>query len=503
MNRLRQADILSDGLIPGVLGGLVGGLVFGAATIELGGLESIASLVRLESSVAGFVVHMVVAAVVGSGLGLIVWHQRPGICDTLFWGIVYGTFWWFLGPLTLRPAISDYGLAWNPEAAQTAFPALIGHVLYGASAGATIVLVRLKDPRLRSALHVSPGTLLRGGIAGLLAVWIIGSVMAAQGQLPAFTGGVGVDSRLSLWLVTLAIGLLAGVGFAIVYPDSRDGAGAAIVRGTVYGFLLWMAIPLTLLPVINGSGLPWALSAVREVFSGLPAYVLMGAALALFYHWLSASVRVLFSDLVMGGDQEGVGTQGIRAVTRGLLSGLIGGLIFTGVMTQLGAFSGVASLIGVSSPIAGFFVHMAIANIVGATYGLLFSRQSYDVGSALGWGASYGFIWWLIGTLTLSPILLGDTPQWSADFAAQGFPFLIGHLIYGSGLGITFYLLEARYKPWWVPRRQAEAELINRRREQVLTSAPALWTLVVVISLTLPVLLGSEGLTTDFPSSIY
>ena len=146
---------------------------------------------------------------------------------------------------------------------------------------------------------------------------------------------------------------------------------------------------------------------------------------------------------------------------------------------------------------------MAIANIVGATYGLLFSRQSYDVGSALGWGASYGFIWWLIGTLTLSPILLGDTPQWSADFAAQGFPFLIGHLIYGSGLGITFHLLEARYKPWWVPRRQAEADLINRRREAVLTSAPALWTLVVVISLTLPVLLGSEGLTSDFPSSIY
>ena len=53
-------------------------------------------------------------------------------------------------------------------------------------------------------------------------------------------------------------------------------------------------------------------------------------------------------------------------------------------------------------------------------------------------------------------------------------------------------LLESRYKPWWVPQRQVDAIRVERRKEQVLTSAPALWTLVVVISLTLPVLLGVD-----------
>jgi hypothetical protein len=38
--------------------------------------------------------------------------------------------------------------------------------------------------------------------------------------------------------------------------------------------------------------------------------------------------------------------------------------------------------------------------------------------SAVGWGVSYGFVWWLIGPLTLMPILLGTTPDWTAGATA-------------------------------------------------------------------------------------
>ena len=58
------------------------------------------------------------------------------------------------------------------------------------------------------------------------------------------------------------------------------------------------------------------------------------------------------------------------------------------------------------------------------------------------------------------------------------------------GLGLTFYLLEARDRPWWLSRSDSEAERIARQKEQILTSAPAIWVLVVMIALTLPVLLG-------------
>ena len=202
--------------------------------------------------------------------------------------------------------------------------------------------------------------------------------------------------------------------------------------------------------------------------------------------------RLFFEDIKVGGD-EAVGTQGIRATGRGMLSGLVGGLIFAGVMIQIGALTGVASLIGVTSPITGFFVHMIIAVVIGTSYGLLFRRQSYDIASALGWGASYGFIWWMLGPLSLFQALLGVTPLWTADVVSQTFPNLVGHLLYGAGLGISLHIMEARYRPWWVPRMEAESARVAPRREQVLTSAPALWTFIVVIALTLPVLLGTDA----------
>jgi hypothetical protein len=140
--------------------------------------------------------------------------------------------------------------------------------------------------------------------------------------------------------------------------------------------------------------------------------------------------------------------------------------------------------------LTGLIVHLVIASVIGMSYGLLFRFQSYEIGSALGWGVSYGFFWWILGALTLMPLLLGNGLQWTVAAAAAAFPSLVGHLVYGAGLGITFYLLEIRHIPWWVSRSTAEAERVEQRKEQILTSAPALWVLVVMIALTLPVLLG-------------
>jgi hypothetical protein len=86
-------------------------------------------------------------------------------------------------------------------------------------------------------------------------------------------------------------------------------------------------------------------------------------------------------------------------------------------------------------------------------------------------------------------VLLGGDPQWSADAAARAFPSLVGHLAYGMGLGVTFYLLEARYSPWWITRSEAEAERTRARRDQELTSAPALWAFAVFVALFVAILL--------------
>ena len=486
---MKWAGAVNTGGPAGVAGGLAGGLVCGAAMLDLGALPSVASIVRLDSEVVGFAVHMAIAAVVGGGLGVLVWHQRPSAGETVIWGLVYGTLWWFIGTLTLHPLFTGNPLAWDAVVVRGSFPALLGHILYGATSGLTIALIRSGGPRSWS---VSRSTLVRGAIAGLLAVGVVAAILAAQGQLHAFVAASPQETRLLHWLTALLIGAFAGMGFAALYAGSYHGAGVGLIRGGMFGFLCWVVVPLSLLPALDGSGLPWRADEVRSVFATLPGYILFGSATALFFQWLEV-VRGLFSDVLTAADSEGIGAEGLRALAVGVLAGLVGGMAYTGVMIQIGAFESVAGLARLDSAIAGFFVHLAVATVVGASYGLLFRRQSRDVGSALGWGASYGFMWWMIGSLTLSSVFLGVTPVWSAESAATAFPHLIGHLLYGATLGATFYWLETRHRPWWITRDQARATLLASRSEQLQTAAPALWALVAVIALTLPVLLGQAG----------
>ncbi|MGD8624879.1 MAG: hypothetical protein PVJ34_10100 [Anaerolineae bacterium] len=470
-------DLIRGGLIPGALAGLVGGLILGAT------MPTIASLVQAESALVGLVLHLVAAAIIGAGFGLLVWRQRFHAGEMLFWGLAYGTLWWFLGPLTLLPLLLGQGLAWDLASAQATFPSLLGHMLYGAGTGLAFSLIK-------RARRPAPGALLRGVLAGLLAAWFLGKMLAAQGQLLTLSAVMGAESMAFAWLAALLLGLLAGLAYAALYPRPFDSAGAGLTRGMVYGFFWWVAGGLSLLPLLSGAGLTWSLAAARQAFATLPGYLLFGAALALLYQWLDGLVRLLFSDTIGRDGAESIGTQGLRALGRGALAGLVGGLIFTLVMVQLGVLPAVASLIGATSSLTGLVVHLVISNLIGASYGLLFRHQSYDLPSALGWGVSYGFFWWILGFLTLMPILLGTTPRWTVEVAAGSFPSLVGHLAYGAGLALVYYRLEARYNPWWISHTQAEAEHVARRKEQVRTSAPALWVLVVVLALTVPVILG-------------
>ena len=376
---MRLPEPISAGLLPGAAGGAAGGLVFGAAMLDLGSLPSVASIVRVESEAAGFAVNMAIAATVGSGLGLLVWHQRPGLGETLLWGMAYGTLWWFIGTLTLHPLILGDGVRWDAESAQAGLPALLGHILFGATAGLTIVLARLGSVYRQQMARTSLWALVRGGLAGVLAVWMAGAVLAAQGQLHLFVAATPDDARALVWLMTVLVGLLAGIVFALLYPRPTESAGAGLIRGAMYGFLWWVVAPLSVLPALEGSELPWHLEEVREVFQTLPAYLLFGAAMSVFYQWLGVLARLLFSDVVAGADQEGIGTQGLLALARGLVAGFVGGLVFTGIMVKTGALGDVAGLAGMSSPVSGFVVHLVLANIVGASYGLLFRGQSYEL----------------------------------------------------------------------------------------------------------------------------
>jgi hypothetical protein len=108
-------------------------------------------------------------------------------------------------------------------------------------------------------------------------------------------------------------------------------------------------------------------------------------------------------------EPEGAGTRTLRSLGWGAVASLVGGVLFSLVMASTGALSRVAGIVGGTSPAVGFFVHLVISAPIGMSYGVLFQRESPNVGAGVVWGMLYGLVWWFLGPLTFLPILLGGS----------------------------------------------------------------------------------------------
>ena len=450
----------------GAPAGVVGGLAFGVAMAQLGVLPTVATLVGLGSSRAGFAVHLAISAVVGAGFGLMVRRQRCGPSEMMFLGTAYGALWWCIGPLTLQPLVLGQSPGWDVAAAQRAFPSLVGHLLFGVGTALVYVVLHGPGDPGRARNPASAGTLLRGLLAGAVAALALESVLG--GRAPAIAGGVAV-----------------GLAQAALSPRSDQGIGAALVRGQGYGFVAWVVGELTVLPLLADQGLRWSLLEARESFPGLPGWLLLGALAAVGRTLLDRLAPLLSSEHLRAYRGTTAGSGVLAAALRGAVAGLLGGAVISQLMLR-GAVPEVAErLTGSNGPLAGIAVNLGIGVAIGVSYGLLFRRLGQDVTCALGWGLSYGFLWWILGPLTLLPALLGGDPEWSATAAGGSLSALAGHLVYGGCLGVAFHLLEAPFGVPWLARTRAEALAALRRRQELLAATPALGALLLAMLLTL------------------
>jgi hypothetical protein len=450
----------------GAPAGVVGGLAFGVAMAQLGVLPTVATLVGLGSSRAGFAVHLAISAVVGAGFGLMVRRQRCGPSEMMFLGTAYGALWWCIGPLTLQPLVLGQSPGWDVAAAQRAFPSLVGHLLFGVGTALVFVVLHGPGDPGRARNPASAGTLLRGLLAGAVAALVLESVLG--GRAPAIAGGAAV-----------------GLAQAALSPRSDQGIGAALVRGQGYGFVAWVVGELTVLPLLADQGLRWSLLEARESFPGLPGWLLLGALAAVGRTLLDRLAPLLSSEHLRAYRGTTAGSGVLAAALRGAVAGLLGGAVISQLMLR-GAVPEVAQrLTGSNGPLAGIAVNLGIGVAIGVSYGLLFRRLGQDVTCALGWGLSYGFLWWILGPLTLLPALLGGDPEWSATAAGGSLSALAGHLVYGGCLGVAFHLLEAPFGVPWLARTRAEALAALRRREELLAATPALGALLLAMLLTL------------------
>ena len=57
---------------------------------------------------------------------------------------------------------------------------------------------------------------------------------------------------------------------------------------------------------------------------------------------------------------------------------------------------------------------MVNSAIIGAAFAVVFGGMVVGIGSGVGYGLGYGVIWWLLGPLTLMPLL------WAWDWESTG-----------------------------------------------------------------------------------
>ena len=126
---------LSRAVTAGGLAGIAGGWAFGQWMAKVNHFPLIAGLIHLSSPNAGVALHFIFAFIIGASFGLLFQRDVRGYGSCLGWGLGYGIFWWFLGPMTIMPLWQGRSLDWSYQHGQELFGSLVGHVVYGLIVG--------------------------------------------------------------------------------------------------------------------------------------------------------------------------------------------------------------------------------------------------------------------------------------------------------------------------------------------------------------------------------
>ena len=455
----------------------------------------------LVGAIGGFAIMQAGIAGTHLGIPIPVWGALFGVMLAVFacprastpgagllWGIGFAILPWLL-QLTIYGIRSRVTIDMF-DSARAYFPELVAYIIcLGAPTGIALGLIA---PRQATTARFSLSrAIIVGGLAGIIGGWAFGRWMEQVNFFPLIAGITGSSARETGVGLHYGIAITIGSIFGALFQRDARGHGSSLGWGMAYGLLWWFIGPLTILPLLLNQPLNWSADRGGQLFGSLVGHVIYGLLVGLIYATLDRLWLAFFHDSdPINREVQGVGTRGLQSLGRGALASMVGGLLFSLVMIATGALPRVAQIVGGTSPVLGFLVHLVISALIGASYGALFQHESPTAGASVMWGLVYGLVWWFLGPLTLFPILLGSPFNWSAAAAGAALPSLLGHLFYGAATAMVFLFLERRHAGWLLldPRIAAREA---RRTRPIGTPAPALWMFVIGLGMMLPVLLSA------------
>jgi hypothetical protein len=409
----------------------------------------------------------------------------------LIWGLGYAFLLWVAIPAGILPvatgAMHSMGML---STAQARFPELVACLIcFGMPLGVALGLLGLRS-RAVYAQYSLTRTISLGALAGIVGGWAFGKWMAQANFFPLIAGLVNSQSANVGMTLHFIIAVIIGATFGLLFQGDVLGYGSCMGWGLGYGMFWWFLGPMTIMPLWLGKPLDWSLGRADSLFGSLIGHIIYGVLLGSIY----ATVDRIWTRLFIASDPinrefEGAGLRVLHTLLWGAFAGAVGGLVSSPVMIATGVLSRDTGLSSMASLSLAVVIHLCVSAVVGMSYGLLFRHEASSLGLGVAWGWMFGLICWYLGPLTLSPMILHGSFDWTTKAAGPLLPSLMGYLIYGAATAFTFLALERRYARWLLlDPRTAAREL--RRTRPVGTPAPALWMFVLGLGVLLPILLG-------------
>lgn len=281
-------------IVVGGVAGTLAGLVFSRWMYEGEFYPLLSGLGILHSKAQMVEAHFAIALVIGALFGLLFQTDVLGLGSSMGWGLGFGIFWWFLGPLTILPAIRGEALDWSADQGTALFGALVGHIIYGLILGviyagidrAWLRLFVQSDPLNREpegpGLHVLR-SLGWGAAAGLAGGIASSPVLLVTGALANI--GMAAAGGRSL-AVHLLVSALIGMSYGVLFRGEGLSLRVRVPWGCLFGLIWWYVGPMTLLPLLRTGECDWSAGAASALLPLLIGHLIFGGVTAAVFLWL-------------------------------------------------------------------------------------------------------------------------------------------------------------------------------------------------------------------------